>query len=835
MKKWSLAVTAAIFSLLLASCQKPTENQPQVKIEDLHIDPSFNWETQHSVTFTLTSDFATVVTISSENGNVLYHKGLYSILPDSYVVLINLPTAIEKVRVNGTLVDVLNEHIELSLNQENQQKAVIEKSASSIEGLIAAWSFDENSGSVAYDQLGVNNGTITGYTWSSGIRHSGLIFDGLGGHVQVPKTTILNPTGDKISFSMWFKLDHIGASGTLIYQNVKYILKMDAQGRLTFALYAPTYVDAVMAYSDRILDTDWHHMAATYDGSIMKLYLDGVLKATEINAGTLHTSTSDVYIGNQNTINHFNGSMDEVALYSHSLTETEVIALYTTTPSPDNGEGSLVAYWNLNENSGTLAADYQGTHPGTITQAVWASGVSGSCLSFNGAAGNVKVLNAGDLNPVQNITMMVWAKTVENKTAKIFQKGDWDGHGIGQGKWDGWNVHVRTSDNISHTLHWGSGLPMMNEWYHLALTYDGTSLKMYVNGQLKNSISLTGTLKINTRDLSIGSDNNAQKYFNGSSDEPKFFCEALNATEIQANYTQTGQPEDQDGDGVADNQDDYPSDPARAFANFSPAAGYGSLAFEDLWPGRGDYDFNDLVTDYQFTLVTNSANKVTEVTGTFVVRAIGAGFSNGFGFQLPGTILLSSDIQVDGTILNENYIQLNANGTEAGQEKITVILFDNINAIMPPASGFGVNVIPGEPYTEPDTLQISLIFTPGKYSISDLQIDQFNPFLIVNKERGKEVHLPDYPPTSLVDATYFGTAQDNSDPENGRTYKTSENLPWALKIASSYAYTIESSQITSAHLRFGDWAESSGSLYPDWYLDLSGYRDNSHIYQVTAP
>jgi LruC domain-containing protein len=161
-----------------------------------------------------------------------------------------------------------------------------------------------------------------------------------------------------------------------------------------------------------------------------------------------------------------------------------------------------------------------------------------------------------------------------------------------------------------------------------------------------------------------------------------------------------------------------------------------------------------------------------------------------------------------------------------------VIVFDNINAIMPPVSGFGVNVIPGDPYVDPDTLQINIGFTTGKYAINDLGLNNFNPFLIVNKERGKEVHLPNYEPTSLVDAAFFGTSQDDSDPATGKYYKTAENLPWAIKIASSYDYTIESAQITSAHLKFVDWAESSGASYPDWYLDLSGYRNESNIYQI---
>lgn len=835
MKNLSGIFLVSFFLFLFAGCNKPNETDPNepVKMEELVISSDFNWETNRDVEFQITADNSIVVSITSEDANVQYHKGFYSQLPDPYIVNLNLPTYIQKVLVNGRLTEITGSSIEVSLSDVSEQSLKSTTNQKFLtSNIIAAWQFDENAGSVANDVFGIHNGVITGYNWVPGISGSALEFDGQGGHVQVPNATNFNPVGDKISFSFWFKLSEVGKGGAILFQNVKYILRMDAQGRLGFALYTPLYHDIVMTYADRILNTDWHHGAATYDGETMKLYIDGVLKASESNSGALHSSTGDVYIGNQNSLNNFYGSVDEVFIYDIALTETEVIQLYTTNPDMGDGTENMISSWDLNENNGTIANDGKGDNNGTISSATWGTGVSGSCLVFDGIIGNVKVLNASNLNLTNTITMMVWAKTQENKTAKIFQKGDWDGHGIGQGKWDGWNVHVRTSDNVSHLLHWGGGLPVMNEWYHLAMTYDGATLKMYVNGQLRNSAPLTGNLKLTSRDVSIGSDNNAQKYFKGSIDEVKFFGTALSQTEIQANYNDLGEVSDGDGDGVIDEEDTYPDDPARAFNNLYPAEGFGSLAFEDLWPGKGDYDFNDLVVDYQFTIVTNSGNKVTEVLSTFAIRAIGAGFANGFGFQLPGASLQSSDIQVEGSILKESYITLNENGTEAGQENTTIIVFDNVNEIMPPTSGFGVNVIQDDPYIEPDTVVVNIGFTPGVYGIDDLGLNNFNPFLIVNLERGKEVHLPNYLPTSLVNQSYFGTSQDDSDPSTGKYYKTVENLPWAIKIASSYDYTIESAQITSAHLKFAGWAESSGAQFSDWYLDLSGYRNDANIYLV---
>jgi LruC domain-containing protein len=94
------------------------------------------------------------------------------------------------------------------------------------------------------------------------------------------------------------------------------------------------------------------------------------------------------------------------------------------------------------------------------------------------------------------------------------------------------------------------------------------------------------------------------------------------------------------------------------------------------------------------------------------------------------------------------------------------------------------------------------------------------------------VHLPDNPPTALVNPDYFDTEHDNSNPETGRYYKTENNLPWAINVPSEFDYPVEKAVIIQAYLHFATWAESSGSQYADWYLNNTGYRNNDVIYQV---
>jgi len=288
---------------------------------------------------------------------------------------------------------------------------------------------------------------------------------------------------------------------------------------------------------------------------------------------------------------------------------------------------------------------------------------------------------------------------------------------------------------------------------------------------------------------------------------------------------------DLDGDGIVDQNDDYPKDSTRAFNNYFPSNGLGSLAFEDSWPEKGDYDLNDVVVDYRFKNVLNANNKLVETYATFVLKASGARYSNGFGFQLPNTSIGLSDLKVTGYKIKSNYITLNSNGTEANQEKPTIIVIDNVfSALKYPGVGIGVNTTIGLPYVAPDTISIHITYPANTYSEEQLDIAHFNPFIIINKERGKEVHLPDYIPTSLANLNYFGTKDDNSIAAQNRYYKTSKNLPWALNFYDNFNYPIEKAPINEAYTHFVDWVLSSGNLYPDWYKDLPGYRNSNKIF-----
>ncbi len=292
--------------------------------------------------------------------------------------------------------------------------------------------------------------------------------------------------------------------------------------------------------------------------------------------------------------------------------------------------------------------------------------------------------------------------------------------------------------------------------------------------------------------------------------------------------TSTTQP-DGDGDGVPDIFDDYPTDPSKAFDNYYPGkTSYGTLAFEDLWPGKGDYDFNDLVVSYRFNQITNSQNKVVQVKATLITEAMGASLHNALAFQLP--ILPSQISGITGIDLRHGLLTLAANNTETGQSKAVFAAYDDAYDRLPaPGSGTGTNTTPGAPYVTPDTMHITISLT-APVSLTAMGSPPYNPFIIVNGNRNREVHLADMPPTDKVDGSDFGTADDDTQVGIGRYYKSAANLPWAINIAEKYSYCIEKAAINTGYLKFNNWAESSGATYMDWYKNISGYRDNTKIY-----
>jgi LruC domain-containing protein len=232
-----------------------------------------------------------------------------------------------------------------------------------------------------------------------------------------------------------------------------------------------------------------------------------------------------------------------------------------------------------------------------------------------------------------------------------------------------------------------------------------------------------------------------------------------------------------------------------------------TLAFEDLWPYAGDYDFNDLVISYNIQTILDAENKVTQLDYNYTLESIGASFTNGFGIELEG-VLPSAISSVTGSNLTEGFIQNNANGTEKSQPNAVIIFFDN--------SHINVGV----------SNKISIVFT-NPITTTALGTAPFNPFLIVNKNRLKEIHLPNKPTTYYPTTTTIETLPTVKDSDGN--FKTTTGLPWAINISGEYRAPKEKVLITDAYNYFATWATSGGTSKADWFQNKKGYLNIDNL------
>ena len=253
-----------------------------------------------------------------------------------------------------------------------------------------------------------------------------------------------------------------------------------------------------------------------------------------------------------------------------------------------------------------------------------------------------------------------------------------------------------------------------------------------------------------------------------------------------------------------------------SYVNYYPClCSMGTLAFEDNWPYIGDYDFNDLVVGFRYAVRYNVDNNALGIKAQYVLKASGAANRNGFGVEFP--FLSSLVLSASGSVVNNNQVvTLGANGCEIGQTRAVIIPFDDAYSAMNINSMF--NTYSNFPLVTRDTINVNITFTRPLLK-SELGVIPFNPFIIINRERGREAHLAGYKPTDKADPKYFKSGFDNTDPSQGIYYKSTSNLPWALAFGDNFNYPSETNAINAAYPNFTIWSQSNGATNNNWYKD----------------
>jgi LruC domain-containing protein len=322
---------------------------------------------------------------------------------------------------------------------------------------------------------------------------------------------------------------------------------------------------------------------------------------------------------------------------------------------------------------------------------------------------------------------------------------------------------------------------------------------------------------------------------------------------------------DSDNDGVVDTQDEFPNDPTRAFSRYFPGkTTWGTLAYEDLWPAKGDYDFNDLLMRYKSREILNAKREVVDLELDFRLAATGAGHRNGFAINLPGiakntvrtatltgkrydTPSQSKDLVAEGKILANPLLS----DVTGGQNGSVFEIFKDAKELLHPDLGSGTgSLYNNASCTEPGfrnsgkacgqspeaEFKLTVNFTTPRSSFPSAPYDPFlfraNAPAPTTSQVGVlgnqvEVHLPGRGPTSRALTSFFGSQIDRTPSALRHTttdanvlkdsYLSNTKLPWAIHIPVEWNYPYEKLDFTIAYPDVVGWAASGGKENTTWF------------------
>jgi glucose/arabinose dehydrogenase/fibronectin type 3 domain-containing protein len=256
-----------------------------------------------------------------------------------------------------------------------------------------------------------------------------------------------------------------------------------------------------------------------------------------VNLGSEDTSAPYSVSWDTTTVSNGSYSLTAVArdTANHTTTSSAVTVTVSNTAGPPLSVG-LVAAYGFDAGSGSSAADSSGKgNVGSITEAAWTpAGRYGSALSFDGGNDWVTVPDSNSLDLTTGMTLEAWVRpsalggwrTVvfkERAGGQVYAMSADQAGGLPVGQ-----VFIGSERNAIGT----SSVPL-NAWTHLATTYDGSFLRLYVNGTLATSTAVTGAMAASTGVLRLGGNGVWGEWFAGLIDEVRVYDRALTGSEVQ--------------------------------------------------------------------------------------------------------------------------------------------------------------------------------------------------------------------------------------------------------------------------------------------------------------
>jgi parallel beta-helix repeat protein len=431
------------------------------------------------------------------------------------------------------------------------------------ESCVLNMTFDEGAGQVAYDTSGRNNNGTLGSTtgadandpsWTTqGIDGNALMFDGTSDYVQKVTPSAL-PTGNGTRTMMGW----VYQTGTDPNMAIMLYGK-PSTGQMCGLIISSNHANALyffgygqdMSSNAHIPLTSWTHVAMTYNGTDVSLYINGAYD----NGAPLSLDT--VVDANGLTIGwrpdgpyYWSGGLDEMRIYSRALTSAEISDYYNTTWRNYLENESCELELHFDEGSGIVANDTSGNwNNGTLTNGpLWtSSGVTGSALSFDGGNDYVDVADSPSLDLRYDITAESWVKfdaLLPGNFYPLISKDEGPGS---TNKWifgyshnylgkDCLGFHINTNGGDSTWISSDAWTPSLGTWYHVAVTKNGTSYSFFVDGTSVGGGTILTAIPDAAISVMVGRAEGF--YLNGKLDDVRLWSRALSTSEITDRYLQ---------------------------------------------------------------------------------------------------------------------------------------------------------------------------------------------------------------------------------------------------------------------------------------------------------
>jgi YD repeat-containing protein len=468
-----------------------------------------------------------------------------------------------------------------------------------------------------------------------------VALDGMTGRVSMPYSSSLDIAGP-YTVETWFKISdndqmqYLVSCGTTTGGFV--LIANDGMPAL-YQTNAAGQSDYAMAWPPNITFGTWHHMAGVFDGSQIRVYLDGSLiasKSTTVVPGSFSGSTLAVggFQGGATTT-MVNGLVDEVRLSAG--------ALYTSNFTPQRHLTSAASTRGLWKFDGQTLQDSSGNNNNStfVGGAAYASdnpdytGAVDNSASFDGSTARISVPYNSTLDITGPYTVETWFKITDDDQMKyLVSTGTTTGGFVLLANDGAPGLYQTNSAGVGDFAIAPQGA-IFGAWHHMAGVFDGTQIRVYLDGTLvaaKNTSVTPGSFAGST--LSIGGyqGGNVPTLINGLMDEVRLSSGAL----YTANFT-----------------------PQRHLARLASTRGLWKFDGQTLLDLSGGGNNGSFVGSATYSSdVSDVANQPPTVSITS--PAVGATFAN------DSTINISADSSdLDGTV---SKVEFFVNGTKLGED-----------------------------------------------------------------------------------------------------------------------------------------------------------------------